>query len=399
MKNIALLGRSTSMEKFAILAKILNDEHQGIKSVPVEYTNSAVKEVEKNLIENFEYVICWVDPVSFNKDGEEETRANKDGGNNDGLDQMLRRVATRGIKVSTHPDVIERMGTKRVLFDTKDQPWGLPSTKFYKTKEDLRENLWHSLISSNCRVLKMERGSSGRGVWRCDVTKRPNNDTTSFDEQSKSIILRVQHAGDDSVENDVSLDTLLGRLDERMKTTGGGVIDMPFLPRVDQGIIRCYMFRNRCGGILHQLSLPQSDEKLPSKDSPYPNLNVSKSKKYRTEGLPAGKCVHPPNSPDYQNIVKLIEKDWVPRLSQKIGLSTFDEVSVKTSLPVVWDIDFIRRTPKARELPENKSHAFDLSYSSNFALCEINVSCVFPAELMKRIADEIVSWATEEIKR
>ena len=71
---------------------------------------------------------------------------------------------------------------------------------------------------------------------------------------------------------------------------------------------------------------------------------------------------------------------------------------MKTSLPVVWDIDFIRRMPEANEESQNKFDTLDSSHFSEFALCEINVSCVFPSELMKRMAVEIANWATEEIK-
>ena len=98
---------------------------------------------------------------------------------------------------------------------------------------------------------------------------------TSNNEQ---LLLRVQHAGDDSIERNVTLEAMLNRLEERMETTGGGVVDMPFLPCVNEGIIRCYILRDRCRGILHQLPLPTSDVESTS----YPNLNVSKSKKYQT---------------------------------------------------------------------------------------------------------------------
>ena len=391
MKSIALLGRFSSMERFAALADILNNDFKAVKAEPVEYTDVAVEKVEKNLIENFQYVICWVDPVCFNKNGEEETRALNADRSNVGLDQMLRRVAAKGVKVSTHPDIIERMGTKRVLYETRDQPWGLPTTNFFRTQEELRKNLGKGLISDKCRVLKMERGSSGRGVWRCDVMKGEEDEPNISSNTDTNIRLRVQHAGDDTVEYDVSLNSLLGRLEERMKATGGGVVDMPFLPGVNQGIIRCYMFRNRCGGILHQLPLSHSNKTLPSGYS-YPNLNVSKSKRYRTKGLPTGKCVHPPNSPDYEHIVKMIEEDWIPKLVQRVGLSQSDTRSTADALPVVWDIDFILRTAEPKECSDKDEDTPFTAIPSEYVLCEINVSCVFPAELMNKMAHEIADW-------
>ena len=121
-------------------------------------------------------------------------------------------------------------------------------------------------------------------------------------------------------KSDVSLERMMSRLEERMDKTGGGVIDMPFLPRVSDGIIRCYMFRSRCRGILHQLPLKVSDGTSNTESSLYPNLNVSKSKKYQTSGLPEGKCVHSPNSPQYHELVKTIENDWVPKIAKCVGL-------------------------------------------------------------------------------
>ena len=394
MKYIALLGRFSSMERFAALADILNNDFKAIKVEPVEYTDVAVETVEKNLIENFQYVICWVDPVSFNKNGEEETRALNTDRSFVGLDQMLRRVSSKGVKVSTHPDIIERMGTKRVLYETRDQPWGLRTTNFFRTKEELRKNLGKSLITDKCRVIKMERGSSGRGVWRCDVIKDEEDEPNISCKTTSNIRLRVQHAGDDTIEHNISLESFLGRLEERMKVTGGGVIDMPFLPGVNKGIIRCYMFRNQCGGILHQLPLSHSDKTLTTSSS-YPNLNVSKSKKYRTKGLPPGKCIHPPDSPDYEPMVKMIEGDWVPKLVQRVGLSQSDARSMADALPVVWDIDFILRTPEPKECLEKDEDTPFTAIPSEYALCEINVSCVFPAELMNKMAHEIADWTAK----
>jgi hypothetical protein len=55
-------------------------------------------------------VLVWVDPIS---DGQNRTK----------LDAMLRDVASTGVWVSTHPDVILKMGVKAVLYRTKDLGW------------------------------------------------------------------------------------------------------------------------------------------------------------------------------------------------------------------------------------------------------------------------------------
>jgi len=40
------------------------------------------------------------------------------------LDAMLREIASRGIWVSTHPDVTQKMGVKEVLHTTRHLGWG-----------------------------------------------------------------------------------------------------------------------------------------------------------------------------------------------------------------------------------------------------------------------------------
>ena len=70
-----------------------------------------------------------------------------------------------------------------------------------------------------------------------------------------AVDVRVQHAGDDVVEEHVHINDFTARLAQRMDLFGGGVVDMPYLPRINEGIIRCYMFRGRCGGVLHQTNV------------------------------------------------------------------------------------------------------------------------------------------------
>lgn len=58
-------------------------------------------------------VLVWVNPVA------EDTVAGRGA-----LDAVLREVAATGILVSAHPDVIDRVGTKEVLFRTREMGWG-----------------------------------------------------------------------------------------------------------------------------------------------------------------------------------------------------------------------------------------------------------------------------------
>ena len=51
-------------------------------------------------------MLVWVNPIEQGLDRSK-------------LDPLLREVADAGVWVSAHPDVILRMGTKEVLFDTR----------------------------------------------------------------------------------------------------------------------------------------------------------------------------------------------------------------------------------------------------------------------------------------
>jgi hypothetical protein len=61
--------------------------------------------------------LVWVNPINGTNDRTT-------------LDALLREVASHGVLVSAHPDVIVKMGTKQVLYDTRDLGWGsdTPST-------------------------------------------------------------------------------------------------------------------------------------------------------------------------------------------------------------------------------------------------------------------------------
>jgi hypothetical protein len=56
-------------------------------------------------------VLVWVDPLFARQ-------------NRTVLDGLLRDVASQGVWVSAHPNVILKMGVKEVLHRTKDLGWG-----------------------------------------------------------------------------------------------------------------------------------------------------------------------------------------------------------------------------------------------------------------------------------
>src|SRR5260221_13134072 len=77
---------------------------------------------------------------------------------------MLRDVASRGVWISAHPDVILKMGVKEVLYRTKHLGWGA-DTHLYRTARAFNEHFPQRLQSAGPRGLKQNRGHSGVGGW------------------------------------------------------------------------------------------------------------------------------------------------------------------------------------------------------------------------------------------
>ena len=302
----------------------------------------------------------------------------------------------KGILVSTHPDIISKIGTKKILYDTRNEAWGSGSTtKLYKNAEDLKENLIKSLSTypNTPRVLKMERGCSGKGVWRCEISNTPASNCKTED-----LHLRVHHAGDDIVEEHVHVTDFIARLAKRMAIFGGGVVDMPYLPRINEGIIRCYMFRGRCGGVLHQSNV----ELIESCQHP----------KLHKLNLTRGYNVEPPSTSKHNELAKILEEEWIPKLLTNVGLLEDQENSsqvfrkrknelqskIDNMLPVIWDMNFIYRST-SNEDGKCKVDPANILRSSKYVLCEINCSCVFSEELIEETAKEISNWLNDNISK
>jgi hypothetical protein len=84
----------------------------------VVYNDDFAGEVREQLRE-VDAVLVWVNPI---EQGQDRTT----------LDAVLREVASAGVLVSAHPDIILKMGTKEVLYQTRDMSWGC-DTHLYRT--------------------------------------------------------------------------------------------------------------------------------------------------------------------------------------------------------------------------------------------------------------------------
>src|SRR6202050_3098113 len=135
----------------------------GIEAEPAVYADNMADEVRRQLL-GCDGVLVWVDPIA-------------DGQNRTARDALLRDVASRGVWVSAHPDVIRKMGVKEVLHRTKDLGWGT-DTHLYRTAEMFEAAFPWRLQSAGPRVLKQNRGNGGQGVWKVEpVSAGPHNQT------------------------------------------------------------------------------------------------------------------------------------------------------------------------------------------------------------------------------
>ena len=73
--------------------------------------------------------------------------------------------------VSAHPDTILKMGTKEVLYRTKDLGWGA-DTDLYRSHEEFALRFPVKLAVAGARVLKPLRGNDGQGVLKVELHRR-----------------------------------------------------------------------------------------------------------------------------------------------------------------------------------------------------------------------------------
>lgn len=306
--RIAILSRDSTTDltqgRFRAVAAALGA--QGLAPVACPYDEARTAEVERELAA-CTAVLVWVNPVH-------EGRFRRD------LDALLRRVAARGVLVSAHPDVIDRMGVKAVLAQTRAIGWS-GDAWFYSRAEELRA-AFPARLAAGPRVLKQNRGHSGIGVWRVEALGAGR--------------ARIVAATDRETAREAPLDAFL---DERCAEFDavGGFVDQAFQPRLGDGMIRCYMSGARLAGFGWQ--------------------------KVRALMDPDGQPTPPrtysgPDDPRFQDLRARMERDWTPALVTTLGLR-------ETDLPVLWDADFLFG-PR------------DAAGRDTYVLCEINVSSVSP---------------------
>jgi hypothetical protein len=291
----------------------------GIQAKPAVYADDMVDEVREQLLGS-DGVLVWVNPIS-----EGESRIL--------LDALLRDVASKGVWVSAHPDVILKMGVKEVLYRTKHLGWGT-DTHLYRTAGAFREEFPLRLRSAGPRVLKQNRGNGGQGVWKVELISAPTDNAAT---------VRVLEAQRGSVSEDRPLGEFM-RQCEAYFANEGCIVDQPFQARLPDGMIRCYMGADKVIGFGHQL--------IKALVPPPPAGPDSKA------AQPGPRIMHPASAQQFQALRIKMESEWTPQMMHLLGIDA-------ESLPIIWDADFLYG-PR------------DASGQDSYVLCEINVSSVFP---------------------
>ena len=270
----------------------------------------------------FDGALVWVNPIDAG-----HSRAP--------LDAVLREVAAAGVFVSTHPDVIMKLGTKDVLVDTREMGWGSDVHRL-DTLEQLRAELGRRLAGGAIRVLKQWRGHSGIGIWR--VQRAPGD--AAFGTGSRVL---AKHAPRGSAEVMTSFEEFVALMAAYFEN-GGHMIDQAWQPRLTEGMVRCYLVQGRVAGF-----------GLQAVNALHPPLAGSGSQEAPT---PSQRLYHPPDLPHLQGLKERLENEWVPQLERTLDIR-------REELPLLWDCDFLHGAP-TREGDER------------YVLCEINVSSVAP---------------------
>ena len=290
---------------------------RGVDACPAVYNLAQANELRDQLLE-FDGALVWVNPIDAG-----HSRAP--------LDALLREVAAAGVLVSTHPDVIMKLGTKDVLVDTREMGWGSDVHRI-ATLEQLRAQVGKRLGAGETRVLKQWRGHSGIGIWR--VQRAPGEAT--FGGGSRVL---AKHAPRDSPELTISFDEFVALMAPYFED-GGHMVDQAWQPRLTEGMVRCYLVRDRMAGF-----------GLQAVNALHPPLAGDGSGEAPT---PTQRLYHPPDLAHLQGLKRRLESEWVPQLERTLGIR-------REELPLLWDCDFLHGEGDER-----------------YVLCEINVSSVAP---------------------
>ena len=312
----------------------------GAVAVPVLYEDDAPGSVRSQLL-GLDGVLVWVNPI-------------QDGANRSRLDALLRQAAAAGVWVSANPGVILALGTKEVLYRTREVGWGT-DTGLYRDAADFRARFPRVLAKDTVRVLKQARGNGGNGVWKVELVEPAEGGGNPGPEA----LVRVRHAleQEKAQPQELRLGDFLDRC-EGYFDWSGCLVDQPYQQRLADGLVRCYFVQDQVVGFRHQ----------------WPRGLLEPTTEAARRPAPPSFC-EDPDTPAYRLLRESVEQ-WIPQMQQVLGLDT-------AALPVIWDADFLYGPKTA-------------AGADTYVLCEVNVSATwpFPEQAVEHLARAAVTAVT-----
>ena len=294
----------------------------GVSVENVRYNNTRAA-LLRTALTDLDALLVWVNPI---EKGEDRST----------LDKLLSDLQEDGVFVSAAPETILKIGTKKVLFDTRHMEWG-SDVDLYSNFEGFKTKFPDSISGGKARVLKQFRGAGGDGVFKV-WTESPGQ-------------VSVIHAKRGSTQETKTFDSFCD--DFRIYfASGGPMLNQDWNDNITNGMVRCYMTGKRVVGFGYQ----EINALFPAEGGPIP----PGKRFYLTE-----------NCALFTDLREKMEGQWIDELANVVSLSL-------DKLPVIWDADFFINSMRPNS---------DRRYS----LCEINVSSVspFPESAIPFMVDEV----------
>jgi hypothetical protein len=313
-------------EKYRDLASAFLSKGFDVHSVL--YNDKWVDTLYSDLL-NFDAVLVWVNPIEQGKDRRK-------------LDALLIDLSNNGCFVSTHPEVIAKIGTKEVLYKTQNIGW-VGETELYASYDDFVTRFQHSLHKSGTRVLKQCRGNGGNGVYK-------------ILEGSAADEVVVIHAKNGNEVKSFSWNEFYNQFKPYF-LNNGLLIEQAWNDHLANGMVRCYLSGNRVAGFGYQ---------------EINALYASPAREGKTYLPPSKRYYFTQHCGLFSDLKDIMENTWVPHLQKTLAITN-------ERMPVIWDADFFINQINSDTAGEK------------YSLCEINVSCVspFPPSAIEFIVEEV----------
>lgn len=243
--------------------------------------------------------------------------------------QFLNELSKEGMQVHTHPDVMINLDFKDILYKLRDKPFCDSNTQFYQSYESFEETFPKELKRDKTRVLKVNYGSTGEGVYLVNskddgsiVSTEAVNNLKYYYDDMDDFLATFEEKFDDDIDED-ELIYFKGK---------SGFVDCRYLPRISEGEIRVLIINDKPISVVHKK--PQEGEF---------SATLFSGAKYQYDKA---------DNPKWRDIIELTVKafkDIKPYLQGK-------------NFPLLWTMDYIMD--------------YNSDGSDRYILSEINCSCV-----------------------